>query len=838
MLVRNDALSTREMFDEQFRLQAEQLDLDVDVISEGPLNASIAIVGEGPGEQEVRQGRPFIGGAGTLLWNSLRPYGLHRANVYTSNVVKRQISLSARGNEKHAVHRDELNKWIGMVKWELAQLPNLRTIFLMGNFALESLTGHTGITKWRGSVLSEELPNGHKGKLVIAFNPAYAQRELKMEPVFLMDCKKLDLVCRNVFREHKVDAIINPTYVSAMAFIRDLKRAGKPVGLDVEHIRETYCYGLGNDAKRAMCINFRDGHRNRYTVGQEAEILIAIQNLCESNKIIVQNGGHEIYWCWTHDGIKIPTWFDTLLAHHVLYPQLPHNLAFLVSQYTTHEFYKDDGASWREGGNIDDFWVYNCKDVALMVAAQQKMEVELREAKLDDFFYNHVMRAQQHVAEATVHGMACDLEIKEHLIKQIGEDVGKHLANFHRLVQEMTGDPSYFPNPGSPKQMQELYFDVLQLNGKGSSTDRKNREHMLNHTNTSPLCREILASVNAWSTESKFFGTFAQAKLGEDNRMRCDWKQYGVSRAPGRLSSSETIDGQGMNMQNQPQRARSMYVADDGMELAYFDLKQAEAVVVAYRANIPKWKEQFNRMHTDKNFDTHRALAAEMFKVPYEDVPTKDWDEGLQPTIRYVAKRCRHGLNYRMERQTLADVTKLPYHEASRAFLLYHRTTPELAQWWKQEEITFRRDRVLYNAYGRRLKVIQRLDDEVMDSIIAFYPQSTIGDKVVQVWYQSESDDRWPLDARICLDVHDNLVAIAAPGKSIKTALAIMKKYAEQPIMIQDAWNNVAVPVSIQAELKQSYPTRFEWDEKTQKGTFVPDANGLHRWSHMKDVEL
>jgi uracil-DNA glycosylase family 4 len=819
----------REDFDEQFRLQAEQLGLDVDVISEGPLNASIAIVGEGPGEQEVRHGRPFIGGAGVLLWNSLRPYGLHRAGVYTTNVVKRQISLSARGNEKHAVHRDELNKWTGMVRWELAKLPNLRTVFVMGNYALEALCGKQGITKWRGSVLKI-------GKItyVITFNPAYAQRELKMEPVFLMDCKKLDLVVRNVFKEHKVDAIINPTFRNAIAFISDLKKAGKPVGLDVEHIRETYCYGLGNDATRAMCINFRDGRANRYTAGQEAELLIAIQNLCESNKIIVQNGGHEIYWCWTHDAIKIPTWFDTLLAHHVLYPQLPHNLAFLVSQYTTHPFYKDDGETWKEDGNIDDFWVYNCKDVALMVAAQQKMDRELKEAKLDAFFFDHVMRAQQHIPEATVHGMAVDTEIKEYLIKQIGEDVNKHLANFHRLVHEITGDPSYFPNPASPKQMQELYFDVLKLNGKGVSTDRKNREHIVNDSNTSPLSKEIITAVNAWSSESKFFGTFASAKLGEDNRMRCDWKQYGVSKAPGRLSSSQTIDGQGMNMQNQPQRARSMYIADPGMQLAYFDLKQAEAVIVAYRANIPKWKEQFDRMRTDPKYDTHRALAAEMFKVPYEQVPTKDWDEDLQPTIRYIAKRCRHGLNYRMERQTLADVTKLPFHEASRAFVLYHKSTPELGKWWKQEEITFRRDRVLYNAFGRRLKVIQRLDDDVMDSIIAFYPQSTIGDKVVQVWYQSESDDNWPFDARICLDVHDNLVAIAAPGKSIKTALAIMKKYAEQPIMVQDAWNNPAIPVYIQAELKQSYPTVFD----SNTNAFIKDAKGLHRWSHMEDVHL
>ena len=64
----------------------------------------------------------------------------------------------------------------------------------------------------------------------------------------------------------------------------------------------------------------------------------------------------------------------------------------------------------------------------------------------------------------------------------------------------------------------------------------------------------------------------------------------GLARAPGRLSSAALIYGEGGNMQNQPVRARSMYVADPGCVLLYFDSSQAEARVVAYRANIPKWK--------------------------------------------------------------------------------------------------------------------------------------------------------------------------------------------------------------------------------------------------------
>jgi hypothetical protein len=73
-----------------------------------------------------------------------------------------------------------------------------------------------------------------------------------------------------------------------------------------------------------------------------------------------------------------------------------------------------------------------------------------------------------------------------------------------------------------------------------------------------------------------------------------------------------------------------------------------------------------------------------------------------------------------------------------------------------------------------------------------------------------------------------------ASPKTIKTALKIMKKYAESPIMIQDAWHNKAEPLIIPADLKMSYPVSL--DPKT--GKFVEDAKGMHRWSHLKSVTL
>ena len=58
------------------------------VPGEGPVNATIMLIGEGPGANEDRTGRPFVGRAGQLLEELLASIGLTREDVYIANVVK------------------------------------------------------------------------------------------------------------------------------------------------------------------------------------------------------------------------------------------------------------------------------------------------------------------------------------------------------------------------------------------------------------------------------------------------------------------------------------------------------------------------------------------------------------------------------------------------------------------------------------------------------------------------------------------------------------------------------------------------------------------------------
>jgi DNA polymerase I-like protein with 3'-5' exonuclease and polymerase domains len=511
-----------------------------------------------------------------------------------------------------------------------------------------------------------------------------------------------------------------------------------------------------------------------------------------------------------------------MLAHHLLYPQLPHSLAFIVSQYTTHPYYKDEGKLWKEGGDIDVFWRYNCRDAALTYYCHQTLLKSLQSKSLDEFFFNHVMRIQPHLVQSTVHGIKCDVELKERLKDELSEDVARFRSFFDQLVTETTSDPNYHVNPNSPAQLGDLLFKRLRLRGRGFSTDATNRAKIFNDARTSPDAKEILTALDRYKKEAKFLSTYVEATIDDDGRFRCVYKQHGVTKAPGRLSSSKTIDDTGMNLQNQPKRGYEMFMADPGTMFIYLDASQAEARVVGWYYDIEQWKEDFERARFDRSFDCHRALAAQMFKIPYDKTPTEDHDANFHPTKRFIAKRCRHGLNYRMQASRLSDVTDLPYHEAKRAWHIYHSLTPELRRGWQKEEEKVKRSKELVNAYGRPWRIIQRIDEKVLESIVAFYPQSTIGDHVQRAWYMAEEDDDWPVGhARIGLNNHDALIGLAEPDYA-KHALSIMKKHMEAPITITNLYNTKTEQLIIPAECAMS----------------TPDEKGVHRWSGLKKVAL
>lgn len=834
---------------EAFEIKAKSCGLTVDCPADGMFNAEIAIIAEAPGEREVEGKAPLIGGSGSLLWTILRQQGITRNDCYVTNLAKRQVAFD-RDERRAPLGRHEFNQWNELLLWELQQLPNLRIVVLLGNFALKALTGNEGITSWRGSVLDVSEHFSRPVTAVTSFNPAAVLREPKNELIYKLDMSRVKRVREGRWKPHEIRAFINPTLEQARDYLADLRRTDSPIAFDIETMGgETACIGFANNPHEGFSINFRGLKEQFYTVEEERIIRRDIQGLLgdQSKQLIAQNGGFDCSWLWFKDKIKVaPLWLDTMLAHHCLYPQMPHGLGFLCTQYTTHPYYKDEKDLWREGGNIDQFWEYNVKDCCITWAAANKMVAELQAQSLDKFFFEHVMRLQPHLIRMTVGGVKVDVTLKENIKEELSKDVDVYREKFKELARIATGDPDLDINPNSPAQLSNLFFNKLRLVGRGASTNDENRKRMYKDHRTPSKAREMLDALDKYKEEAKFFSTYVDSAIDEDDRCRSDYKQTGVQAAPGRLSSAKTLWGHydekarciiqhGMNMQNQPRRAYEMFIADpagtyfDGVDMReypdytfiYFDGSQAEARYVAYDAGIESWIDQFNRdieaRLTGGSYDAHRALAAQIFDMNYDDVPTEDEIDGIK-TPRYKGKRARHGLNYRMMPDRFSSTAGIAFTEAQRIWEVYHRLHPELRKWWRDIENEARKTRMLFNSFGRRLFIQGRLDDpETLESIVAFRPQSTIGDKVCQVIYQAESDDKWPKEARMAMNIHDALIGICPVDKA-KTACAIMKKHMETPIIVKPSMPPLVIPADT--------------------GIAEPDKDGVRRWSTIKKVKL
>jgi uracil-DNA glycosylase family protein len=128
------------------------------VFGEGAAKAEVMFVGEQPGDQEDKEGRPFVGPAGKLFDRALEEAGIDRSHVYVTNAVK-HFKWTARG--KRRIHQKPNWSEIAACRpWLDAELDVVkpRVLVALGATAAQALFGRQfRVTKERGRPLESEL---------------------------------------------------------------------------------------------------------------------------------------------------------------------------------------------------------------------------------------------------------------------------------------------------------------------------------------------------------------------------------------------------------------------------------------------------------------------------------------------------------------------------------------------------------------------------------------------------------------------------------------------------------------------------------------------------------
>jgi DNA polymerase len=152
------------------------------VFGEGDPHAEIAFIGEAPGEEEDRQGKPFVGRAGELLTQVINRLGFYRRQVYICNVLKCRPDAPS-GNRKPT--RAEMQECLPYLKAQLG-LVQPKVLVILGGTALEALLEpEEAISRVRGQAQEwEGIP------AIPTWHPAYVLRNpsRRVRGEFWRDC--------------------------------------------------------------------------------------------------------------------------------------------------------------------------------------------------------------------------------------------------------------------------------------------------------------------------------------------------------------------------------------------------------------------------------------------------------------------------------------------------------------------------------------------------------------------------------------------------------------------------------------------------------------------------
>ncbi|MFZ0733383.1 MAG: UdgX family uracil-DNA binding protein [Candidatus Sulfotelmatobacter sp.] len=166
------------------------------VFGEGPTRARVMFVGEQPGDQEDKQGHPFVGPAGRFLDEALVEAGVDRSEVYVSNVVK-HFKWAAAQRGKRRIHKKPRHSEIEACRpWLDAELKVVKpqVLVCLGASAAQALLGKDfRVTRDRGQLVRSELApqvmaTTHPASILRA--PDSAARE-QQRADFVRDLKKI-----------------------------------------------------------------------------------------------------------------------------------------------------------------------------------------------------------------------------------------------------------------------------------------------------------------------------------------------------------------------------------------------------------------------------------------------------------------------------------------------------------------------------------------------------------------------------------------------------------------------------------------------------------------------
>jgi DNA polymerase-1 len=423
-------------------------------------------------------------------------------------------------------------------------------------------------------------------------------------------------------------------------------------------------------------------------------VLEKLRPLLESREI--KKIGHHIKYdrnVLINHGIKLDgIGFDTMLESYVLSSTATrHDMDSVALKYLNHTTikYQDVAGKGKHQLSFNEIPLetaapYAAEDADITLRLHQAMWPELvRESGLETVYRDIEIPLVTVLSDMERSGV----EIDTGMLASQSVELAKRIIEIEQEAHREAGQPF---NLGSPKQIQELLFDKLQLpvlaktpTGSPSTAESVLQELALDY----PLPRLILEFRSLSKLKSTYTDRLPERVCPDTGRVHTSYHQ--AVAATGRLSSSDP------NLQNIPvrteegRRIRQAFVARKGCVLLAADYSQIELRIMAHLSSDAGLLAAFSAGE-----DVHRATAAEVFGVEPAEVSSDQ---------RRSAKAINFGLIYGMSAFGLARQLSIARGAAQEYIDRYFERYPGVYKYMETTREQAREQGYVETVFGRRL---------------------------------------------------------------------------------------------------------------------------------------
>lgn len=556
----------------------------------------IAVIGEAPGEDEEKQGKPFVGKAGMMIRGLLTEAGINPDYCYFGNVC--QFRPPKNKIEHFPWTSYQIQQGIAQLREDIKRFqPNL--VILLGNTPLRASKGTYANKKgkqqtfaigdWRGSVfLDTRTESPFFGfKVIPTYHPSYLFRVYGDIPFVRLDLSRARK--HGCFKEVPASGLVldvSPNKDTIIERLRLIRQHKIPISVDIEgYVNAINCVSISPTAKEAFIIPFETlNGDNFWSLEEEVEIWYELALTMEDVEVpkSLQSGMYDRF-------VKAFTWKmlirnmkdDIMLKHWELYAEFPKGLDLQTSIYTEHPYYKYN----IDTTDQETYWQYCCMDSAITNECNEKQEKQLQKFPRSYSHYKFNTSLLDPFLYIELVGMRLDTIKKQNRVNELRQQVWfnnktKTSGGVEQLaLEEQVG---WKINVNSPDDMQRFIEQLglpvtLKKRKSGEFTPTADYETLLKlalktKNNTLLQCIKVRRIRKRLSNIEGITSDF-------DGRVRASTNIVGTKT--GRTSSSTAPTGEGTNLTTIPDDDRDLFIADEGHDFGQMDLEGADCWTVA-----------------------------------------------------------------------------------------------------------------------------------------------------------------------------------------------------------------------------------------------------------------